>query len=173
MEEEQEEPGRSRRRREVKEASVFARPLVALDPVQLAAVPLPELIREEVRLGATLTAHGALDRQLRRIDSLVRCLPAGELAALEAFLADPERAHTEREDRLSTWVRALRVSPEAALTALGDRVPPTELNDLRPLVRSLDHPARGARAAGRLRERLAALLPPGEEGAPPGVGPRG
>lgn len=139
--------GRSRTRREVTEGNRWARVLCALRPDQLAMAPIPDEIREEVTLHGRMTAHRARNRQARLVDKLVRQLDADAVAALDAFLADPERAAAE----LDAWCDRLITEGDAALDAWMALRPTADRQRLRQL-------ARNARTApGRRRVLRAAL----------------
>lgn len=168
--------GRSRDRRAVTEANRWALPLVQLDPVELAAAPIPEAIRDEVRLGRALTAtdgnprpgvasrtpkasYRARDRQYQRIDKLVRSLDEEEIAAVDAFLADPSVAWSA----LDGWVDRMVQDLDPALDAWLALHPGADRQRLRAL-------ARRARAGGAARGALLRAL---ETDLGPEAGPGG
>jgi ribosome-associated protein len=154
--------GRSRDRAAFTAANRWARPLVELEAVAWAAAPVGEEIRAEVALARTLTASEnwlARDRSLRRIDKLVRELEDDEIAALDAFLAAPERAISARDAEVGALRGRLLTDGEPAIRALGAEHPEVDLQRLRQLVRNARKPDAGERARRLLDEALA-LIPP-------------
>lgn len=142
--------GRSRDRRAVTAANRWAGPLCALDPVQLAAAPLPDEVREAVVLHRAIPTYRARNRQAQRIDKLVRSLDDDEIAALDAFLANPEVAHAE----VDRWCDRLVRDGDAALAEWVALHPDTDRQRLRQLVRNARDGSPERRRA--LREALLA-----------------
>ena len=124
--------GRSRDRREVTAANRWAGPLCALDAVQLAAAPLPEEVREAVELHRSIPTHRAKNRQAQRIDKLVRILDEDQIAAIDAFLANPAVAHAEAD----AWVDRLVREGDAALDEWIALHPEADRQQLRRLARN-------------------------------------
>jgi ribosome-associated protein len=124
--------GRSRDRREFTAANRWAGPLCALDAVQLAAAPLPDAVREAVVLYDSIPTHRARNRQAQRIDKLVRILDEEQIAAIDAFLANPEVAHAEAD----AWVDRLVRDGDAALDEWIAQHPDADRQRLRRLARN-------------------------------------
>jgi ribosome-associated protein len=128
--------GRSRDRRELTAANRWGRPLCALSEAQLLAAPLPEEIREAVRLGRELAAgtsraFRARDRQYDRIDKLVRCLEEPEIEAIDQFLQAP----SDGREQLGRWADRLIAEGDWALQEWMDEHPASDRQQLRNLVR--------------------------------------
>lgn len=152
--------GRFRDRQAVTAANRWARPLAALDDVQLAALALPDWIADEVRTARALSAADnflARERSLHRIDKLVRELEDDEIARIDAFLVDPEAPLRARAARIDAWRARLLRDGEPAIRALGEAVPAVDLQRLRPLVRALRKGDTGERPRRLLDEALSVL----------------
>lgn len=138
--------GRSRDRREVTLANRWSRPLCALTELQLQLAPLPDEVREAVALArmlqdSTTRAYRARDRQYQRIDKLIRSLPDEEIAAIDAWLAQPDEGSW-----LQSWVDRLVAEGDEALQAWMDEHPDADRQQLRTLARRVrkDPAARAA-----------------------------
>lgn len=105
--------GRGRTRREVAAANQWAEALCALHPVELAAAPLPEVIREAVAARAPMSTGAHRNRQTQLIDKLMRALEEEEKEAVRAFLAAPEQAWAG----LEAWCDRLLQEGDPALDA--------------------------------------------------------
>lgn len=84
--EEQEGRGRSARKRATQELTKLGEELIALRPVQRAALALPELLEEAVVEARRLTSFGAKRRQTLFIGKLMRKLDADSIAAIRKAL---------------------------------------------------------------------------------------
>ncbi len=82
-----EKPSKSQRKREATALQSMGETLVALKPVQLAKIPLPDELREAVLAARQMQQHGARKRQLQYIGKLMRQIdPEPIRAALEPFM---------------------------------------------------------------------------------------
>ncbi|MBA2320625.1 MAG: DUF615 domain-containing protein [Deltaproteobacteria bacterium] len=155
--------GRFRDRQAVTAANRWARPLTALDPVAWSVAPVPDAVRDEVDLARQLTAIEkwlARDRSYRRIDKLVRELEEEEIAAIDAFLANPGQATEARDAEAGSWKSRLLTEGEPAIRAFAEAHPELELQRVRQVVRNARKPDPGERARRQLDEILAAVKPP-------------
>ena len=111
-------PSRSQRKRDAAELTRLGAELVALPAAELAALPLPERLRDAIELARRITAHGGAARQRQYIGKLLR---KTEIEPLRALLArrDTERRLAAREfHRIETWRDRLLADGEPALDAL-------------------------------------------------------
>src|SRR5687767_11994887 len=83
----QEGRGRSARKRASHELTRLGEELVALRPVQLAALALPERLEDAVAEARRLTSFGAKRRQVQFIGKLMRQLDEEMLAAVRSAVA--------------------------------------------------------------------------------------
>lgn len=121
--------------------------LVDLEPRQfnalLAAVELPERLRDAIVEARAITAHGGRKRQLQYVGRLMRDVdPAAIVQHLEA-LAQGRQHDAARQHALERWRDRLLDDP-AALDALAGEYPYLD----RPRLRSLIGKARDERVRG-------------------------
>lgn len=108
-----EKPSKTRRKQAVHELQSLGEELVTLSESQLAAVALPELLRDAVVHARTITKHEARRRQLQYIGKIMRRVdPAPIRAALDAFQA-PSRAQAAIHKRIAAWRERLLATPAA------------------------------------------------------------
>jgi ribosome-associated protein len=107
-------PSKTERKRRSDDLQALGEALIGLSDSELAALPLPEQLRDAVLLAQKITAHGGLYRQKQYIGKLMRRIDAEPIReALEA-LRDRERVEARRFHRVEQWRdRLLREGPEA------------------------------------------------------------
>jgi ribosome-associated protein len=151
-----EAPSKSQRKRESTALQDLGEALVALPAERLAAIDLPEGLRDAVHEARRISKFGALRRQLQYVGRLMRDVdPAPIRAALDA-LEGHSRAHT-------AWLHGLErlreqlIDADQGWDALATAHPGADLQRLRQLARN----ARTERAAQRppraFREMFQAL----------------
>jgi len=155
-------PSKSELKRQVRELQDLGDELVALPPVELDALGLPDELRDAVIEGRRITAHGARVRQRLYIGKLLRRIDAEPIRAALARRAETDRQRVRREHVIEQWRERLLADEAAAWTELGGRVPPGDLQQLRALVRqaraerdATRPPAAARQLFRRLRELLA------------------
>jgi ribosome-associated protein len=127
--------------------------LVALGREQLAALDLPEALREAVEEAKRLKGFEARRRQLQYIGRLMRDIdPAPIRAQLDAWEGN-SRLHAAWLHDLERWRERLLADVEA-LTELARLCPSADLQHLRTLVRN----ARAEAAAGKPPRHYRALF---------------
>ncbi|OGA20916.1 MAG: hypothetical protein A3I02_00715 [Betaproteobacteria bacterium RIFCSPLOWO2_02_FULL_67_26] len=83
-------PSKTQRKKQVHALQDLGAELVELSAEQLAAIELPESLRDAVEAARRITARGARRRQLQYIGKLMRRVDAGPIrAALAALRARP------------------------------------------------------------------------------------
>jgi ribosome-associated protein len=139
--------------------------LVALNDEQLAAIELPEALRDAVLEARRITGFEARRRQLQYIGKLMRGAdPAPIRAALEAWKAR-SFSHTAQLKRIELWRSRLLAGPGALAELLAD-YPEADAQRLRVLIRNTlreratNRPPRSYRA---LHRALRALMEAGDE----------
>ncbi|MBS0395085.1 MAG: DUF615 domain-containing protein, partial [Proteobacteria bacterium] len=111
-------PSRSQRKRDAEELKVLGDELVALPDGDLAALPLPEKLRDAIELARRITAHGARARQRQLIGKILRKADVtGIRAAIEARALERRLAAREFH-RVEAWRDRLLAEGEPALAAL-------------------------------------------------------
>lgn len=154
-------PSKSELKRQVRELQDLGDELVALPPVELDALQLPEDLRDAVIEGRRITAHGARVRQRLYIGKLLRRVDVEPIRAALARRADVDRQRIRREHVIEQWRERLLADDAAAWTELGERVAPGDLQRLRALARQARAERDAARppaAARQLFRRLRELL---------------
>jgi len=156
-------PSKSELKRQVRELQDLGDELVALPPVELDALGLPDDLREAVIEGRRITAHGARVRQRLYIGKLLRRIDVEPIRSALARRTEIDRQRVHREHVIEQWRTRLLADEAAAWTELGGRVPASDLQQLRSLVRqaraerdAARPPAAARQLFRRLRELLAA-----------------
>jgi ribosome-associated protein len=161
---EDEGPSKSELKRRVRDLQDLGDELVALPPVELDALDLPEDLHAAVVEGRRITAHGARVRQRLYIGKLLRKVDAEPIRSALAGRAEVDRQRIRREHVIEEWRDRLLADEAAAWTELAARLDPGELQPLRSLVRQARAERDAARppaAARQLFRRLRELLPTG------------
>jgi ribosome-associated protein len=154
-------PSKSELKRQVRELQDLGDELVALPPVELDALELPDDLRDAVIEGRRITAHGARVRHRLYIGKLLRRIDVEPIRSALARRAEIDRQRIRREHVIEEWRGRLLADEAAAWSELGGRVPPGDLQQLRSLVRQARAERDAARppaAARQLFRRLRELL---------------
>ena len=137
---------KTQRKKAVHLLQALGEALVELNDDQLAAIELPEALREAVMAARRITKFEAKRRQLQYIGKLMRRVEVEPIrAALDAMLAGSRRQIAAHK-RIEAWRERLLAGP-GALDELLAEYPGADVQQLRTL------------ASGALRER-AAHAPP-------------
>ncbi len=113
-----ERPSKSARKRAAHAAQDLGEQLVQLREAQLAALELPEALKEAVRAARSIKSRAAGARQRQYIGKLMRDVdPQPIRAALAARSAEDARA-TERFKRVESWRERLLTQGAPALAEL-------------------------------------------------------
>lgn len=132
-------PSRSQKRREALDVLALAERLVELPDGQLAAVALPDDLRELVRDSRRITAQIARKRQLQFLAKAMRREEDDILDAIRGALdkgRDQSRRETAELHRLEAWRERLLEDGDEALAELLDEYPDADRQLLRQLVRN-------------------------------------
>jgi ribosome-associated protein len=133
-------PSKTQRKKAVHALQDLGVGLVELPEDRLAAIELPERLRDAVMDARRITAHEARRRQMQYIGKLMRTVDAEPIrAALDAWRAQ-SFGHTAAHKRIEGWRERL-FSHDAALAELAAAYPLADAARLSALVR------------GALRER--------------------
>jgi len=158
---EAEPPSKSELKRQVRDLQDLGDELVALPPVELDALELPEDLRDAVIEARRITAHGARVRQRLYIGKLLRRIDVEPVREALARRADVDRQRVRREHVIEQWRERLLADDPTAWTELGGRVEGRDLQHLRSLsrqARAERDAARPPAAARQLFRRLRELL---------------
>lgn len=158
-------PSRSQKRREALDVLALAERLVDLPDRQLAALPMPEDLRDLVRESRRITAQIARKRQLQFLAKAMRREEDDILDAIRSVLdkdRDQSRRETAELHRLESWRERLLEGGDEALAELLDEYPDADRQLLRQLVRNArlerekQRPPRAFRELFRVLKALAA-----------------
>ncbi len=130
-----ERPSKSQKKRDMHALQDMGAALVALPPMRLARIEMPEALRSAVAEAQRLKTHEARRRQLQYIGRLMRDAdPAPIRAALDA-LAGANAEENARQHRIER-LRERLLEDESVLTEIGAAHPGADLTRLRQLRRN-------------------------------------
>jgi ribosome-associated protein len=158
-----ESPSKSELKRQSRELQDLGEELVRLPAPELAAIEMPDELREAVETARRITAHGARVRQRLYIGKLLRHTDVEPIRQALAHRAERDRLRVRQEHGVEEWRTRLLADEPAAWTELGTRIAATELAELRSLARQAraeNHGGRPPAAARKLFRRLRELLAP-------------
>lgn len=118
-----ERPSKSERKRRSDDLQALGEALIGLSDSELAALPLPEQLRDAVLLARRITAHGGLYRQKQYIGKLMRKIDAGPIREALDAKRDRERVEALRFHRIEQWRERLLSEGPAALAQLEAEFP--------------------------------------------------
>ena len=151
---------KTRRKQAVHELQALGEELVELKEERLAAIEMPERLRDAVMAARSITSHEARRRQLQYIGKIMRKVdPAPIRAALDVWRSQSS-SHTAAHKRAEAWRERL-LNDEAALSAFLQEYPQADARHLRILIsaalreRAANQPPRSFR---ELFQALRALI---------------
>lgn len=128
-------PNKTQLKKEIKALNHLGQELIALPASALKKVPLSDNMRQAIEDGKRFQ-RGALQRQLRRIASLMQ---AEDIEAIQLELArqkQPSKQQTAELHQLEQWRDRLITGDERLLTELIDQFPIIDRQYIRQLVRN-------------------------------------
>lgn len=140
-----EAPSRSARKRQTQDVTDLGWQLVGLPEADLAAMPLPDDVRDAVMTARRITAHGALARQRLYIGKLLRREDVEPIRLALERRGLQNRQRLDREKAIERWRDRLLSDDPGAWDELATQVDPAALRELRALARQ----ARAERTAER------------------------
>lgn len=144
---------KTQRKRDMHELQQLGEALVGLSTERLAALELPEALREAVDEARRIAKRGARRRQLQYIGRLMRDADAPRIRAqIDGWRNDAAR-HAASLHQAERW-RDLLLEDEGALGELLERFPAADLQRLRTLLRN----ARQEAASGKPPKSARALF---------------
>ena len=156
----EEKPSKTQRKKQVTALQDLGEELVKLADDQLAALDLPESLRDAVLDARRIETFEARRRQMQYIGKIMRKVDAAPIrTALDAFRAGPRR-ETALHKRTEAWRERL-LADEAALAEFAREYPHADAHQLQTLLgatlreRKAGHPPRAFR---ELYQVLRALL---------------
>jgi len=98
-----EAPSKSQRKRQSQELQTLGEALIALPPIELDALPLPENLRDALELARRITKHGGLARQKQLIGKLMRQIDAEPIRIALAARREHDRTQTRLFHLIERW----------------------------------------------------------------------
>lgn len=149
-------PSKTQRKKQVRALQDLGAALVELSDEQLAAIELPETLRDAVMEARSITQFEARRRQLQYIGKIMRRVdPVPIRAALDAYRA-PSRSHALLHKRIKAWRERLLDDPNALGTLLAE-YPRADAQKLESLVASALREREANRPPRAFREIYQAL----------------
>ena len=128
-------PSKTQRKKAVHDLQDLGEELVGLKEERLAAVEMPERLRDAVMEARRITAHEARRRQMQYIGKLMRTVDAGPIrAALDAWRVQSD-GRTAAHKRIEAWRERL-LAGDAALAALAAEYPAADTLRIGTLIRN-------------------------------------
>src|SRR4029079_19106029 len=149
-------PSKTQRKRAMHELRDLGAELVELSSERLAAIELPERLRDAVMDARRITAHGARRRQMQYIGKIMRKVDAEPIrAALDVWRTKSD-SHTAEHKRVESWRERL-LADEAALTALEAEYPAADTSLLGTLILNVARERAAGQPPRSFRELYQAL----------------
>ncbi len=149
-------PSKTRRKQAVHELQALGEELVELKEERLAAIEMPEQLRDAVMAARSITSHEARRRQLQYIGKIMRKVdPAPIRAALDVWRSQSS-SHTAAHKRAEAWRERL-LNDEAALSAFLQEYPQADAQHLRTLMSAALHERATNQPPRSFRELFQAL----------------
>jgi ribosome-associated protein len=145
-------PSRSQQKREVEALQKLGEELVELPEKQLAALPLPDHLRDAVELARRITSRGALRRQRQYIGRLMCDIDPTPIRAALEQLRGTDQASKARFKEHERWRDRLLAEGDTALIEFLERHPEADLQHLKHLLREAIQDAARERPPRHARE---------------------
>ena len=147
---------KTQRKKAVHELQGLGEELVELNEERLAAVEMPERLRDAVMAARRITAHEARRRQMQYIGKLMRTVDAQPIrAAIDAWRTQ-STGHTAVHKRIEAWRERLLAEPDA-IDELTARYPGVDVLRLNGLIRDALREREAHRPPRSYRELFQAL----------------
>ena len=156
-------PSRSEKKRQSRGLQDLGWELVELPEADLAAMPLPDDVRDAVEVARRITSNGAKARQRLYIGKLLRRIDTEPIRVALDRRGEVDRQRILRGKAIERWRDRLLADEAAAWTEIAGSVDPAVLQQLRALARQAraeQSTARPPAAARQLFRRLREVLVP-------------
>lgn len=128
-------PNKSQQKRELKVLNKLGKELIELPAAKLSKIPLSEKMREAVDDGKRFS-RGALQRQLRRIATLMLSEDVAEIELALQKLKQPTAQQNREFKQLEAWRDQLVAGNESVITELFEKFTNVDSQHLRQLARN-------------------------------------
>ena len=139
----EEKPSKTQRKREMHELQTLGTRLVELNSEQLAAIGLPEGLRDAIEFAQRTTKHEARRRQMQYIGRLMRSVDPGPIREKLKIWDGVSAQHTAEQHKVERW-RDRLIEDDSSVDELVRAHPAIDARHLRALARK----ARDERASG-------------------------
>ena len=144
-------PSKTQRKKAMHELRDLGAELVELSNERLAAIELPERLRDAVMDARRITAHGARRRQMQYIGRIMRDIDAGPIAAQLAAMTAPTRRQSALFHAAERWRSEMLADP-AAIARFLHEFPEADPHALRKLLADAREERDAERAPRHYRE---------------------
>jgi ribosome-associated protein len=151
-----ERPSKTQRKKSVQALQSLGERLAELNANQLAALGLPEDLREALVDARKMKSHEARRRQLQYIGRLMREVDPAPIREKLAEWDGRSREHAAREHAIARW-RDRIMEGDEALTEMAAQYPGLDMQRIRLLVRNARAEREAARPPRNYRELYRAL----------------
>ncbi len=149
-----ERPSKSARKRAAHAAQDLGEALLHLPEAELAALELPEALREALRMARRISSRAAGARQRQYIGKLMRQVDLEPIRAALAARSARDARETERFRRIENWRERLITEGEAALAELAHWYPAIDVSAWRRRVAAARAERQGSGASGAASREL-------------------
>ena len=135
---------KTQRKQEMTELQALGERIVALNEAQIAAIEMPEFLRDAVMEARRIKGHESRRRQMQYIGRLMRDVDPAPIREKISQWDGQSSSNVALEHSIIRWRERL-LEDEAALTGFARQYPGADIRQLRLLVRN----ANAERAAGK------------------------
>ncbi|OGT61807.1 MAG: hypothetical protein A3F14_07120 [Gammaproteobacteria bacterium RIFCSPHIGHO2_12_FULL_43_28] len=129
------EHSKSKRKREMDDLQKIGESLIKLTASQLKQIELPDTLRSAIHEAKSLSAHGAIRRQLQYIGRLMREVDAEPIKLALQRIRSSHHQHAAQFHQVEEWRTKLIAGGDEALGVFITEHPKTDKQQLRQLVR--------------------------------------
>ncbi len=142
---------KSQRKREMHALQALGETLVGLPDDQLSRLDLPENLHEAIMQARSISARGALRRQLQYVGRLMRDVDADQIRDRLQSVQEGTARNAAIQHRAERWRERL-LAEDAALAEFVAAFPATDVQQLRTLLRNTKRDTAAGRAPRAYRE---------------------
>lgn len=131
-------PSKTRVKQQMHDLQALGEQLTQLNPEQLQQLDLPDILMEALLEARHISKHGARRRQMQFIGKWMRAIDPLPVQEKLNEWQQSSASHTAWLHRLEKW-RGRLLSDETALTKFSEAYPQTNIQQLRTLLRNVQH----------------------------------
>ncbi|MFM9967350.1 MAG: ribosome biogenesis factor YjgA [Burkholderiales bacterium] len=142
--EDSDKPSKTQMKQVMTDLQALGERMVLLNTTQIAAIEMPDFLREAVLAARAIKSHGGRRRQMQYIGKLMREVNAGPIREKISQWDGQSASNVAHEHAIERW-RARLLAEDNAFTEFARTYPGANIGQLRALVRN----ANAERAAGK------------------------